>query len=330
SREEESILWRSLERLPEAFREPLVLYYREHQSTERVAAALALSEEAVRQRLSRGRRLLHEQVLAFVEGALGRTAPGKAFTMGVLTALPFFTTSAAATTVAATAAKGSAVAKSAGLLALINVLLGPVVGFLGGYFGVRCGLAATRTSRERKFVWKQTRTITVGVVLFVVAQLCFLLLGKFWATRPALCLTLGVSISVCFATWLAIMIALYTRQTRLLRVEERKGHPELFQNEIPSLEHSRGEYRSRTKLFGVPLVHIQYGVPGEGAPDWAVGWIAVGDRAAGIFFALGGMAVGGISVGTVSAGIISVGAVSVGMLAMGAVAVGGLAMGAMS
>src|SRR2546425_7390289 len=177
-REEESILWRSLERIPEAFREPLILYYREHQSTERVAAALALSEEAVRQKLSRGRQLVHEKGVAFVEGALERSAPGKAFTIGVLTALPFFTTSAAAATVATTAAKGSAVAKSAGLLAMVNVLLGPVVGFLGGYFGVRCGLAATRTPREREFVWKQTRTITVGVVLFVVAQMCFLLLGK--------------------------------------------------------------------------------------------------------------------------------------------------------
>src|SRR5437016_5531188 len=81
SREEEAILWRSMERIPESYREPLVLYYREHQSVENVAAALDLSEDAVKQRLSRGRKLLHEQVLAFVEGALERTSPGKAFTM---------------------------------------------------------------------------------------------------------------------------------------------------------------------------------------------------------------------------------------------------------
>ena len=68
SREEEAILWRSIERIPESYREPLVLFYREHQSVENVAAALDLSEDAVKQRLSRGRKLLHEQVLAFVEG----------------------------------------------------------------------------------------------------------------------------------------------------------------------------------------------------------------------------------------------------------------------
>ena len=88
SREEEAILWRSIERIPESYREPLVLYYREHQSVENVAAALDLTEDAVKQRLSRGRKLLREQVLAFVEGALARTGPGKAFTIGVLAALP--------------------------------------------------------------------------------------------------------------------------------------------------------------------------------------------------------------------------------------------------
>jgi len=31
SNEEEAILWRSLERIPETYREPLVLFYREHQ-----------------------------------------------------------------------------------------------------------------------------------------------------------------------------------------------------------------------------------------------------------------------------------------------------------
>ena len=37
---------------------------------------LELTPDAVHQRLSRGRKLLAEEVLAFVEGALARTAPG--------------------------------------------------------------------------------------------------------------------------------------------------------------------------------------------------------------------------------------------------------------
>ena len=47
SREEEAILWRSLEKIPELYREPLILFYRQHQSIEHVAEALELSEDAV-------------------------------------------------------------------------------------------------------------------------------------------------------------------------------------------------------------------------------------------------------------------------------------------
>ncbi len=110
-REEEAILWRSLERIPEIYREPLVLFYREHQSVGAVAQGLELSEDAVKQRLSRGRKLLHEQVLAFVEGALERTNPDRAFTAGVLAALPLLASTARSATVGATAAKSGSVLK---------------------------------------------------------------------------------------------------------------------------------------------------------------------------------------------------------------------------
>jgi RNA polymerase sigma factor (sigma-70 family) len=110
-REEEAILWRSLERIPPIYREPLVLFYRKHQSIEAVAQGLELSEDAVKQRLSRGRKLLHEQVLAFVEGALERTNPDRAFTAGVLAALPLLAVTAKSATAGATAAKSGTAIK---------------------------------------------------------------------------------------------------------------------------------------------------------------------------------------------------------------------------
>src|SRR5271154_7613271 len=61
TREEEAILWRALERIPDAYRQPLILFYREQQSVERVAVELELTEDAVKQRLSRGRKMLHEE-----------------------------------------------------------------------------------------------------------------------------------------------------------------------------------------------------------------------------------------------------------------------------
>jgi RNA polymerase sigma factor (sigma-70 family) len=113
SEEEKAILWRSLERIPEIYREPLVLFYREHQSIEAVAQDLELSEDAVKQRLSRGRKLLQEQFLAFVAGALKQTTPGKTFTLGVIAALPLLATTAKAATVGtALAQQGSVAAKT--------------------------------------------------------------------------------------------------------------------------------------------------------------------------------------------------------------------------
>ena len=118
SHEEEAILWRALERIPETYREPLILFYREHQSVERVAAGLELSEDAVKQRLSRGRAMLAEQVTAFVEGALRQTAPGQEFLGGVLAALPLAAGSAA-TVGAGLGAKSTMAAKSGALLAFL-------------------------------------------------------------------------------------------------------------------------------------------------------------------------------------------------------------------
>ena len=128
SREEEAILWRSLERIPENFREPLVLFYRERKSVEHVAAELELSEDAVRQRLSRGRKLLQEEVQAFVENTLRRTAPGQAFSGDVIGALPLATGTAASASIGL-GAKGKAAALSGLLSAWIVPLLGIAAGF---------------------------------------------------------------------------------------------------------------------------------------------------------------------------------------------------------
>ena len=121
SDEEKALLWRSLERIPEIYREPLVLFYREHQSIEAVARDLGLSDDAVKQRLSRGRKLLQEQFLAFVGGALKQTGPGKAFTLGVIAALPMLATTAKAAAVGtALAQQGSVAAKTSAFGGLLQ------------------------------------------------------------------------------------------------------------------------------------------------------------------------------------------------------------------
>ena len=155
SREEEAIMWRALGRIPDTYREPLILFYREEKSIERVAAELELSEDAVKQRLSRGRKLLHEEVVAFVEGTLSRTAPGQEFSSAVMAMLP---AASAATVGAGVAGKGAAMAKSGSIAAWLAAWLAPVTPFLGVFAGLMVNWISVRsapTARERRFqgIW---------------------------------------------------------------------------------------------------------------------------------------------------------------------------------
>jgi RNA polymerase sigma factor (sigma-70 family) len=326
SQEETAILWRSLERIPEIYREPLVLFYREHQSIETVAVNLDLTEDAVKQRLSRGRKMLQEQVLAFVEGALARTNPGQAFTIAVLAALPItLATSAKATTLGVAAAKGGAMAKGTLLGSVAGVLFGPALGVLCGYFGMRTSLKNACTPRERAFVIRYSKILTAAVVIFTATLLLSgFLAGPLWKQHPVVFIALELTITLAYGIFVTVSTWRYGRAYARMRDEERQLHPESFGIETLPLV---WEYRSRTTLFGLPLVHCRSGkLPGKKAEP-AIGWIAFGEVAYGILFANGAVAVGGISLGGVSVGIISFGGFGFGLLAFGGLAVGGIALG---
>jgi len=84
------------------------------------------------------------------------------------------------------------------------------------------------------------------------------------------------------------------------------------------------EYKSKTELFGWPLVHIAYGYePGTLRPRVARGVIALGNLAIG-GIALGGLAVGGIAFGGVSLGLLAIGGIALGGIAAGGLAVAAL------
>jgi RNA polymerase sigma factor (sigma-70 family) len=330
SNEELAILWRSLEKIPETYREPLVLFYREHQSIEAVAQNLELSEDAVKQRLSRGRKLLHQEVLAFVEGALARTNPGQAFTLGVLAALPVsVATSAKAATAAVVAAKTGATATGATFASVLAVLVGPVIGLIGGYIGLRSSLKAAQTPRERSSLIRYNKTIIAAVIIFVVTLLLFIFaVGRFWKHHPVLVIGLGFGITLAYAVFIFISAWRFSRQFSQMREEERRLYPEAFANAGKGyLFSAPWKYRSHIELFGLPLVHIRMGkFPGKKLEP-AVGWIACGEVAYGILFASGAVAVGGISMGGASVGILSFGGFSLGLLAFGGFSMGGVALG---
>ena len=159
-------VWAALRDLPETYREPLVLFYRNSQSVREVADALDLTEDCVKQRLSRGRKLLRQEVARIVEEILEITLPGPAFTAGVVTALSALGISQTASatvaggTVAATTGKTLSLA---GFIQLFGILAGPILGFTGGLFGMWSSIYRTPTLRTRRFVLKYA-TITFAIV----------------------------------------------------------------------------------------------------------------------------------------------------------------------
>jgi RNA polymerase sigma factor (sigma-70 family) len=215
SNEELAILWRSLEKIPEIYREPLVLFYREHQSIEAVAQNLELSEDAVKQRLSRGRKLLHEEVLAFVEGALEKTSPGKTFTLGVLAALPMVATSAKAATVGTALAKGGAATKSvatAGSLGGLFAIIG------GAYVTLRAQADDTKSPRERQLILQMMEVRLVAVLLLIAAYFGIGKLGLAFVPVTGEFLRAAYVFSIYALTM--GLFAYGTRQQQQIQIEE--------------------------------------------------------------------------------------------------------------
>jgi RNA polymerase sigma factor (sigma-70 family) len=222
-REEEAILWRSLERIPELYREPLILFYREHQSIEFVAAELELSEDAVRQRLSRGRKLLHEEVLAFVEGALRRSAPTPAFSNAVLAALPW-AAGPMATAGVSTAGKGTVAAKS-GLLA-VATCLAPFIGIFTG-FAAQWLMVRGATGRERRARRIELVVTWIWVAGFAIGgQYAVHYLGHHlgWSDRVYFALVAGFwwFFAMVMATWI----------TRIYRKIQARSQPDTETGDI--------------------------------------------------------------------------------------------------
>lgn len=228
SKEEEAIMWRSLERLPEIYREVLVLFYREHKSVPRVAQALELSEDAVHQRLTRGRKMLQEQVLAVVEGTLERSAPGMNFTLEVVAALPLL----------AGASNGvTASGLAAGFRSLLKLF--PLCFFvsLGSWLGYVMGGDAAAPSTQRRTSVAQFWGILVGclVIFAFLPVLLFGPLSRTWGRENVLA---GMRF------WLDVMFGVMTVAT-LLWVWQRRRQP---------APHAAGAARSKPAALLVWLV----------------------------------------------------------------------------
>jgi RNA polymerase sigma factor (sigma-70 family) len=341
SHEEESLLWQALGQIPEAYREPLILFYREGQSAAEVADALGLSPDAVKQRLSRGRGMLRDQVAKLVEDALRRSRPCHSFAVGVLAGL---------TTPAAKGAGASLPGViGAGLASgFVGGILGSLGGLAGAWFGTWFPAQLAPTKGEREFLRRTGRRMLLVSLLFNVvligsvlalAERWFVYYMIFWATWM-----------VTFGAYVTVESIRAAREVNRLRAAGGEPNDAPLRRGLEAIaSRYRGRvFRSRGTLFGLPLIDVNVSDPlppsGPGRSDAAPvkrrvarGWIAIGDDARGIllavgntargFVAVGGRAVGALSLGGIAVGLIAVGGLSVGVLAIGGLGVGVLAIG---
>ncbi|MFQ3229931.1 RNA polymerase sigma factor [Reinekea sp.] len=325
NQQQQDLMWQVLSEIDETYREPLVLFYRQQQSIETVANELELSIDTVKQRLSRGRKLLKQAMLKFVEDGLKRTMPSLVFTSGVMSAISTLAPPAKAATLAAGAVKSSSMVT----LSTQATLLAVSSGLISSFLGLRAAFDQSRTNRERKLALKVVLGFLALTGLYIVAVLGF----KKWALstqEAALTLTVMSHLSVlAFVLGNIILVRLMFNSTRRLRAQERIFEPDAFKHPIDKLESKRRELRSKHSLLGIPLFHFQFGMS-EHKNNPAIGWIATGSQAYGILMAWGGLAVAPISVGIISVGVFTVGNVGIGLFACGTAAIGLVAFGASS
>ncbi|MGE0755903.1 MAG: serine/threonine-protein kinase [Pirellulaceae bacterium] len=114
---------------------------------------------------------------------------------------------------------------------------------------------------------------------------------------------------------------------RFQQASEVKSALETISRSRPMPRHWRRtydyEYRSRAEIFGIPLLHIAYGMdPVTHRRRVAKGVVAIGDIAIG-WLAFGGVAAGVMAIGGCAFGLLTFGGCSIGLLlALGGAAVG--------
>ena len=263
SKEQETIVWGALEEIPEQFREPMVFFYREQQSVKEVAAGLGLSEEATRQRLLRGRRMLKESVSSLVEETLGRTRPGKVFTVAVIAALPALTAEAASAAITGAAAKGSVAAKSAALVSLIGEAVAPLLSIVGSIIGIRASIVNIKSARERKFMVTMAWIcisygfVSLAVIIFTMGLRPTQI--RFWLVW------LGVYVAGIF-----VLAFISERRRKAIQIEDGT----YVGPEQKMLERSKGQIYG---AFGGGIFGLLLWLQGTTARarDWAAWWVVL-------------------------------------------------------
>ena len=335
--EQADLLWKTLSQLPESYREPLVLYYRNEQSVSEVAGALSLSQSATKQRLARGREMLRTEVLATIEQGLRKTAPTGAFTIGVMALVSSTPKVAAAAGVSSAKVVAAATKTTIG-----GAASGTLIGLLGGFAGAFASWYTAEYQSQRKLIVRQGLVYLIGMSVFMLP---FVAMGLGWNPTQSLGRNGYMN---AYAVWMLTFLGLNSiwvfwgiRSFNRLQKQERDANAERLPRAQAALAQGvkvKGRrWVSSRSLLGLPLVHVAF-------PDRAIdttdaeiadtgtarGWIAVGHFAYGRVVAIGHRAIAPIAIGNQAAGLISAGVFSVGLISFGVFSVAPLALGVIS
>ncbi len=166
--EERELVWSLLARLPEGYREPMVLFYRCEESTRDVALALGENEATIRQRLKRGREMLRADVGDAIRKTLGESAPKAAFAALVMASLPSTTYAAGAAATTLAAGKTSGLGSAAASSAIGGALFGSLIGVLGGAFGTWMSWQNSEYESQQKLIVRQAVLFVAGMAVFCI------------------------------------------------------------------------------------------------------------------------------------------------------------------
>ncbi len=156
--------------LPEDSREALLLFYREGQSSQQVAALLGTTDSAVRKRLSRARQFVRDDMLRRFGEFAQHSAPSATLVASVMAGI---VSMGKPTTAAATIVGGSTIAGKSGL-GWLGTLDGSVVGSaISAYVYRRFLLGFAETPEERLAVLRcYKRYLIAGLAVGFAAGLC--------------------------------------------------------------------------------------------------------------------------------------------------------------
>jgi RNA polymerase sigma factor (sigma-70 family) len=224
AREDRARLAEAIDLLPDEAREVVTLFYREGRSVRQVADLLGMREDAVKQRLSRARQRLRESLLDEIGETLRATAPGAAFTIGVMAVAVSAPTTAAAAGAAGVGGMGLSASKAAGaglLAKAVTIFLGASGGAIFGGTAVILGLRPLRKQARDEEEASQLRRFGIVAMLTVLIASLALSIGPAWMLGPTVSIVtfvlFGLSLFVEYFVWLPRIIA---RRLALERLED--------------------------------------------------------------------------------------------------------------